>query len=98
MDIYGLILFLIERVLNPLIILLVALAFVVFLWGLLKYVSAGGNDEKLAEGGKLMVYGIVVLFVMVSAWGFVKILETTFGFTPEEVDIPRSTGGTQTLY
>jgi predicted histidine transporter YuiF (NhaC family) len=87
--------FLISDVLNPLIILLVALAFVVFLWGLVKYVSAGGNDEKLAEGAKLMVYGIVVLFVMVSAWGFVKILENTFNFSDATVGIPQSTGGIQ---
>jgi hypothetical protein len=91
----GLVDTLIDGILNPLVILLVAVGFVIFLWGLVKYVSAGGNDEKVSEGGRLMVYGIVILFVMLSVWGFVKILETTFNLGSPAIPPPDVSGGSQ---
>jgi hypothetical protein len=37
------------------------------------------NEEKRDEGKQTVYYGIIALFVMVSIWGFVNILTTTFG-------------------
>lgn len=57
---------------------LVALALVVLLVGIVQYVRAGDNEEKREAGRNLMIFGIITLFVMVSVWGFVKILHNTF--------------------
>lgn len=59
---------------------LFALAVVIFLVGVMKYVAGGDNEEKRTQGRDIMWFGIVALFVMVGVWGFVKILAVTFGF------------------
>lgn len=54
-----------------------------FLMGLIKYVSHGDNEEKREAGTKMMIYGIVGFFFMVSIWGitelFVKSFNLPFG-------------------
>ena len=61
--------------------LVVVLAVVAFVQGLIKYVSHGDNEEKRTEGTKMMIYGIVGLFFMVSIWGTLKIFTNSFGMT-----------------
>lgn len=36
------------------------------------------NEEKRDEGKQTIYYGIIALFVMMSIWGFVNILNNTF--------------------
>ena len=57
---------------------LIGAAVVLFLFGVVKYISSGGDEEKRKEGKNLVVYGIIGLFVMVSVWGLVNILAGTF--------------------
>ncbi len=67
------------------VIILVGL--VTFLVGVIGFISAGDNEEKRAQGRSVMIFGIIVLFVMVSFWGFVKILtQTFFGKNPAMQD------------
>lgn len=81
--------FTIADILQPLIALIVAIAVVGFLWGVSKYILHGGDEAKRTEGTHMMIYGVVVLFIMVSVWGFVTILQQTFfGATPIPTEIP----------
>ncbi len=57
---------------------IIALALLVFIWGIFKLVFSAGNDKDHTEGIKFMTWGIVSLFVMVSVWGLVAILTKTF--------------------
>ncbi len=66
------------NILKPLVPLIVTLALVYFLWGASKYILHGGDETKRAEGQKMMIYGVIALFVMVSVWGFVLVLQNTF--------------------
>ena len=59
---------------NSIIPLLVLLATALFLWGIGKYITAGGDEEKLHEARNLIVWGIVFLSVIVAVWGFVNII------------------------
>lgn len=59
--------------------MLVTLTVVVFIIGVLKYIAGADEAAKREEGRKFMIYGIVGLFVMVSIWGLVGILQGTFG-------------------
>ncbi len=69
-----------NQVLNPIINLLFALATVVFLWGVIQYVVGSQGDEtKLKKGKQTMIWGIIGMTVMASAWGIVKILCQFFG-------------------
>ena len=58
----------------------IGLGVLLFLIGVLQYVAAGDNEEKREASRNMMIYGIIAIFVMVSVWGFVKMLSTTFGF------------------
>jgi hypothetical protein len=56
--------------------ILIGLALLVFFWGLAKFILKLGGDAKAAEEGKkLMIWGLVALFVMISVWGLVAWLQ-----------------------
>ncbi len=72
---------------------LLAIAVVLFMWGVLKYIMSGDDDESRKKATSLMIYGIVAIFVMVGLWGLVGVLDGTFGFggtTPAQPpELPR---------
>jgi NADH:ubiquinone oxidoreductase subunit 2 (subunit N) len=90
-DVGNFIIGFINTVLVPLVL---AIAFIVFIWGIFTYFIQGGdNDEKREQGQKLMLYGIVGFFVMVSVWGLVNILVGTFNFGSNSIrNLPSSPG------
>ena len=55
---------------RTLIPILIGLALVVFFWGIIQYLFTDAKEK----GSKLMFWGIVALFVMVSVWGLIKFL------------------------
>jgi hypothetical protein len=55
-----------------------ALATVVFLWGVFKFIRASSQVDK-DEGKRFIYMGLIGLFVMVSVWGIIKIASTTLG-------------------
>jgi len=69
---------LLTDLLNMVIPLLIALAFVAFLWGLANFILKSDDEKERANGRRLMLWGLIALFVMVSAWAIVGILENTF--------------------
>lgn len=61
--------------------LVFAIAFIVFIWGVLRYFFFNaGNPEKRAEGKNFIMYGLIGFFVMLSVWGLVNLLVGTFHF------------------
>jgi hypothetical protein len=54
-------------------------ALVVFFWGLVKFIAHSGDDDGVEEGRRLMVWGVVAFFVLVSIWGIVYYLEGNLG-------------------
>jgi hypothetical protein len=63
----------IQGLVNTATIIVVAIALLVFFWGLTKLIAGGG--EAIAEGKTLMIWGVVALFVMVSVWGLVYFIQ-----------------------
>ncbi|MES2060259.1 MAG: hypothetical protein V4438_04480 [Patescibacteria group bacterium] len=62
---------------------IVAIGMVTLLAGVVGFISAGDNEEKRSQGQKVMTFGIVVLFVMISYWGFVGFFtHSFFGVNP----------------
>ena len=66
-------------IINALMPFIVALAVLFFVWGAFQFVASAGDEEKRTEGRNKMIYGIIGIFVMVSVWGLVNLLEGTFG-------------------
>ncbi|MFA5651859.1 MAG: hypothetical protein WC933_00650 [Candidatus Paceibacterota bacterium] len=66
--------------LNRAVPFIISIAVVYFIFNVFKYaVLSGGDEEKKKEAKTQMIWGIVALFVMVSVWGLVAILQATFG-------------------
>lgn len=57
---------------------LLVLATLVFVWGIVKYVSAGGDATKVTEARNYMIWGIVGLAIMGSVWVLVNWLTGSF--------------------
>ncbi len=64
---------------GALVLLVMALAIVLFFWGVAKYILSGADAEKRKEGSYYMLYGVVGIFVMSAVWGLVFFLSNTFG-------------------
>jgi hypothetical protein len=82
----------INRIVGSLVPLLMALALVVFFWGLVNYVWRGGEFKE--NGRNVMIAGLVSLFVMASVWGIVALAQSALGVSnnvgPTIPAVPRS--------
>jgi TRAP-type C4-dicarboxylate transport system permease small subunit len=63
----------------PLITLLSAVAFLVFLWGCAEYIIHADNQTAREKGVKHITWGIIGLVVMVTAWAILSLAAGTFG-------------------
>lgn len=70
----------ISQILNSIVPALLALGVVYFVWGVVQYVIAGGDEAK-KKGRDQIIYGLIGLTVIVAMWGFVGIITSTFGLT-----------------
>jgi len=68
-----------DFVLYPLIIFLTALALLLFLYGAMMFVINANNPAKRTEGKKHMIFGIIGLLVMTSAYTILLIAANTVG-------------------
>jgi NADH:ubiquinone oxidoreductase subunit 2 (subunit N) len=92
-NVYDLGNFVINVINSVLVPVVLSIAFIVFIWGVFQYFIAGGdNDEKREQGQKLMLYGIIGFFLMVSVWGLVNILVGTFNLNQAIPRIPVTPG------
>lgn len=65
-------------IMETLVILIFALTFIVFMWGLVKsWIIKGGDSEGVEEGKKIAVTGIIVLVVMTTFWGILNLLKSS---------------------
>ena len=73
---------------------LIALAFMVFVWGLVNFFFINhGSVEGRAKGKSLMVYGIAAIVVMVIFWGIVNLVANSTGLQKDKIDfdsLPKS--------
>lgn len=80
-----------EVVIEPGLLLLFGIAFVVFIWGIVKFIQnaddAGGRDE----GKQSIIWGIIGMVIMVSVYGIINITYGTLGGSPS--DLPQQNTG-----
>ncbi len=70
------------QIVNPIILLLAALAFVVFLWGVFEFIAHAGDEAKRSEGKQAILWGLVGLVIIFGAYGIINLALSTFGVTP----------------
>ncbi len=79
MEISGLLNRIIDVILDPIIFLLFVVAFLYFLWGIFLMIKDADSNKARADGRSHIMWGIVGMFIMVSAYGIIKIVLNTFG-------------------
>ena len=72
---------------NLIIPFLLLLATLYFFWGLTKFILKAGNEEAQGEAKQIMIWGVVAVFVMVSFWGLVGFLSSTFDTTGAAINV-----------
>lgn len=89
---------------SALVPLLIAVAFIVFLFGVYKYFIAGADkDTEREEGRKFALSGIIGFVIILSVWGLVAIVRNTLNLTtnnnppPPTFEVPNtsSSGNSQ---
>jgi len=64
----------------------IALALLMFVWGMVQFIMAAGDDQGRAEGKSKMIWGVIALFIIVAIWGVVALLGTIFGVDTDDQD------------
>lgn len=55
----------------------IGLEFILFIAGVIIYMTNGDNEAKRTEGNKFMMWGLVAIFITLSLWGLVAIIRNT---------------------
>ena len=72
-----------NQIIAPLILLLFTLSLVMFFWGVVDFIRGSDNEEARRTGRNHMIWGIIGIFIMVSAWGIILMVTNTFGVTTQ---------------
>lgn len=90
------ILFKIKVLLNSIIPILIGIGLVYFIWGVVRYVIADGEEAK-DKGKDTMLYGVIGFAVIAGIWGLVNIVVETFNLDTAAPDLaPLVVGGEAT--
>ena len=76
-----------KYIINPLILLLFALALVYFLYGIFEFISNQDNEEKKTKGKSHMIWGIIGITIMMGVFTIMNIILNTLkiqGVNPEQ--------------
>lgn len=72
----------VTQIINPIILLLAASAFVVFLWGVFEFILNAGNETRREEGKQAIMWGLVGLVIIFGAYGIINLALGTFNLPP----------------
>ena len=85
MDISGFLYRLYDYVLNPLILLATGVAFVYFIYGIVRFLSMDATDKSRVEARNAIMWGILGMVVMFSVYGIVRFVMASFGLSPGDI-------------
>ncbi|OGD68701.1 hypothetical protein A3E89_01815 [Candidatus Campbellbacteria bacterium RIFCSPHIGHO2_12_FULL_35_10] len=72
----------VKKLIGLVVPLIISLAVIFFLYGLVGYMTKAGDKKDDAQ--QTMIWGIIILFVMVSIWGLVNLIQETFDIRGNE--------------
>ena len=72
-----------DAIIFPLITLMMAVALLVFLYGAFEFVKGASNEADRSTGKQHMLWGVIGLLVMLSAYTILYIAGATFGVETE---------------
>ncbi len=72
----------VAQIVNPLILLLAAVAFVFFVWGVFEFIRKAGDDTERAKGKQAIMWGLIGLVIIFGAYGIINIATKSFNLAP----------------
>ena len=72
---------------SGLIPLLIAIAVLVFFWGIVKFIFHADDERAVEEGKQLMVWGMIAIFVMVALWSILGYFQQELGLTSSNLGV-----------
>ena len=68
-------------IVNPVILFMMALAAIVFIWGVAQFIYNVGEGEEgdIADGKQHILWGLIGLLIMVGVYGILHLVINTFG-------------------
>lgn len=72
----------VTQIVNPLILLMTAVAFLVFIWGAFQFVYHAADDKKREEGRHAFMWGLIGFVIIFGAYGIINVAMKTFNLTP----------------
>lgn len=86
----GDVLCILTGIINTLLPIVAAMTLIVFFWGLIGVIRNAGDVKEVEKGKKIMIWGIIGLFVMFSIWGILNFfLGDFFGTTVGVPQLPQ---------
>jgi uncharacterized membrane protein YidH (DUF202 family) len=79
-----------QLIINPIIVLLFALALVYFLYGVFQFIANGDNEEAKTTGKMHMVWGIIGITIMMGVFAIMNLILSTLkinGIKPETGEV-----------
>jgi len=70
-----------KDLLNLVIKILITLALVVFIWGIVQFIAAAGNPQKIRQAKGTILYGIIAIAILAMMTGIIAFLQTYFGIS-----------------
>lgn len=61
-------------IVNPVIGLMITIAFAVFVWGIIEFIFNADNEKKRDEGKGHILWGLVGLLIMVAVGGIIQVI------------------------
>ena len=68
-------------ILFPLMTLMTSVAVLVFLFGAFRFIASAGDEGARSTGKRHMLYGVIGLFVMLTAFTILNVAAGTFGLS-----------------
>ncbi len=65
------------NILNPLVLLFAAIATIYFLWGVFEFIRDYDNSEARSVGARHMLWGVIGMFIIFSAFGIMNLIADT---------------------
>lgn len=69
----------IDVILVPIIQVLFVFTFLIIVWGIFKMITHGEDSKERSNGQQHILWGAVGMFIMISAYGIIRLIGNTVG-------------------
>ncbi len=74
-------------IVDPILLVIFAAGFFMFMWGLFQFMLNISRGEDTSDGKRHMIYGTLGMLIMVSVYGIIAFLDNTFGLNVSNPDV-----------